>query len=47
MRRASRRHVLRHSFASNLATKGVDQRIDEFMGHQTETTSDRRSTGFR
>jgi integrase len=30
-------HVLRHSFASNLAAKGIDQRvIDEFMGHQTE-----------
>ncbi|MBX9622673.1 MAG: site-specific integrase [Gemmataceae bacterium] len=30
-------HVLRHSFASNLAAKGVDQRfIDEFLGHQTE-----------
>lgn len=30
-------HVLRHSFASNLAAKGVDQRfIDEFMGHRTE-----------
>ncbi len=30
-------HVLRHSFASNLASKGADQRIiDEFMGHQTE-----------
>jgi integrase len=30
-------HVLRHSFASNLAAKGVDQRIiDEWMGHQTE-----------
>ena len=30
-------HVLRHSFASNLAAKGVDQRIiDEFMGHQTD-----------
>ena len=30
-------HVFRHSFASNLATAGVDQRIiDEFMGHQTE-----------
>jgi integrase len=30
-------HVLRHSFASNLAANGVDQRfIDEFMGHQTE-----------
>jgi integrase len=30
-------HVLRHSFASNLAARGVDQRvIDEWMGHQTE-----------
>jgi integrase len=30
-------HVFRHSFASNLAAKGIDQRvIDEFMGHQTE-----------
>ena len=30
-------HVLRHSFASNLAAGGVDQRIiDEWMGHQTE-----------
>jgi integrase len=30
-------HVFRHSFASNLATEGVDQRfIDEWMGHQTE-----------
>jgi integrase len=30
-------HVLRHSFASNCALKGVDQRIiDEWMGHQTE-----------
>ena len=30
-------HVYRHSFASNLASAGVDQRvIDEFMGHQTE-----------
>lgn len=30
-------HVLRHSFASNLAAQGVDQRIiDTFMGHQTE-----------
>jgi len=30
-------HALRHSFASNLAAQGVDQRvIDRFMGHQTE-----------
>lgn len=30
-------HTFRHSFASNLAIKGVDQRlIDEWMGHQTE-----------
>lgn len=30
-------HVLRHSFASNLASRGVDQRvIDLWMGHQTE-----------
>ena len=30
-------HVLRHSFASNLARHGVDQyKIDDFMGHQTE-----------
>jgi integrase len=30
-------HVLRHSFASNLASRGVDQRvIDAWMGHQTE-----------
>jgi integrase len=30
-------HVFRHSFASNAAAKGVDQRIiDEWMGHQTE-----------
>src|SRR5262249_25005078 len=31
-------HAFRHSFASNLAAKAVDQRIiDEFMGHQTDT----------
>jgi integrase len=31
-------HTYRHSFASNLASHGVDQRvIDEWMGHQTET----------
>ncbi|WP_254509511.1 tyrosine-type recombinase/integrase [Anatilimnocola floriformis] len=30
-------HSYRHSFASNLASLGVDQRIiDEFMGHTTE-----------
>jgi integrase len=30
-------HVLRHSFISALANKGVDQRIiDELVGHQTE-----------
>jgi integrase len=30
-------HTYRHSFASNLAAAGVDQRIiDRFMGHQTE-----------
>ena len=30
-------HTFRHSFASNLAAKGIDQRvIDEWMGHQTE-----------
>src|SRR5439155_5739432 len=30
-------HTYRHSFASNLAARGVDQRIiDEFMGHTRE-----------
>jgi len=30
-------HVLRHSFASNCAAAGVDQRVvNEWMGHQTE-----------
>ncbi|WP_197439971.1 tyrosine-type recombinase/integrase [Calycomorphotria hydatis] len=30
-------HCLRHSFISNLASKGIDQRlIDEFVGHTTE-----------
>jgi len=30
-------HVLRHSFASNLAAEGVDQRIiNDWMGHQSE-----------
>jgi integrase len=30
-------HVFRHSFASNLAAAGVDQRIiDDWMGHQTD-----------
>lgn len=33
-----RYHNLRHSFCSNLATRGVDQRfIDAWVGHQTET----------
>lgn len=31
-------HVYRHSFCSNLAAAGVDQRvIDQFMGHTTES----------
>lgn len=35
-------HVLRHSFASVLASKGVDQRvINAFMGHQTDTMAAR------
>lgn len=35
-------HVLRHSFASNLASRGVDQRIiDLWMGHQTEEMRNR------
>ena len=35
-------HIMRHSFASNLARHGVDQRtIDEFMGHQTEASRQR------
>jgi site-specific recombinase XerD len=30
-------HVLRHSFASNLARRGIDQRvIDDLLGHTTE-----------
>jgi site-specific recombinase XerD len=30
-------HLLRHSFISALANKGIDQRIiDELVGHQTE-----------
>jgi integrase len=30
-------HVFRHSFASNCAAKGIDQRlVDAWMGHQTE-----------
>lgn len=35
-------HTYRHSFASNLAARGVDQRIiDQFMGHQTEAMRQR------
>jgi integrase len=35
-------HVLRHSFASVLASKGVDQRIiNSFMGHQTDAMAAR------
>ncbi|MBX9655586.1 site-specific integrase [bacterium] len=35
-------HVLRHSFASNCAAEGLDQRlIDEWLGHQTEQMSKR------
>lgn len=35
-------HVFRHSFASNLASQGVDQRIiDAWMGHQTEEMRER------
>jgi integrase len=30
-------HVLRHSFVSNAAAAGIDQRlIDSWVGHQTE-----------
>jgi integrase len=40
-------HVLRHSFASNCARKGVDQRIiDAWMGHQTEAMRRRYSHLF-
>jgi integrase len=35
-------HTLRHSFASIMACRGVDQRIiDDFMGHQTPEMRDR------
>ena len=35
-------HALRHSFASILASKGIDQRIiNKFMGHLDEKTVDR------
>jgi integrase len=40
-------HVLRHSFASNCALKGVDQRIiDDWMGHQNEALRHRYSHLF-
>jgi integrase len=40
-------HVLRHSFASNCAQKGADQRIiDAWMGHQTEAMRRRYSHLF-
>jgi integrase len=40
-------HVLRHSFASNGALKGIDQRmIDAWMGHQTEAMRRRYSHLF-
>ncbi len=40
-------HVLRHSFASNCALKGVDQRIiDSWIGHQTEAMRRRHSHLF-
>ena len=35
-------HVFRHSFCSNLARHGVDQRkIDAFVGHQTDEQRER------
>ena len=35
MERATRYHVFRHSFASNLARHGIEQyKIDKMMGHQ-------------
>ena len=35
-------HVLRHSFASVLASKGVDQRvINALMGHETDAMAAR------
>jgi integrase len=40
-------HMLRHSFASNCALKGVDQRIvDAWMGHQTDAMRRRYSHLF-
>ena len=33
-------HVMRHSFASNCCTRGVDPRvIDAWLGHQTEEST--------
>jgi integrase len=41
-------HVFRHSFASNCAAKGIDQRlIDAWMGHQTEEMRRRYSLADR
>ncbi len=40
-------HVLRHSFASNCAARGLDQRIiDSWMGHHTEAMRKRYAHSF-
>jgi site-specific recombinase XerD len=37
MESAPGRHILRHSFASNCAAKGIDQRLlDAWLGHTIE-----------